>query len=334
MARSSAGDEFRGRAMGSRLRLVAVGGMNRDRQAAWAAVREQFEVAEEALSRFRETAELVRLDRHPGAWTSTSRWLYDAAALADRAWRRSGGRFDPRIVMHLERLGELGAPLGPEVANRSWQPGHRGKRPVDRDPRRRRLRIDHPIDLGGVGKGLALRWGLRAAREVSPSLDGLLLDAGGDIAIVGRPGDGRTWRVAIEDARGGAEPVAVLEVGGGAVVTSSIRVREWTTADGRSVHHLLDPDTGEPADGGLLAVTVMGPDPAWSEIATKELFLAGAVRIGTEARARGLAAWWVTTDGLLEMTPAARLATIWEATSPRHGDSSDGRGLPEGIAHV
>ena len=58
-------------------------------------------------------------------------------------------------------------------------------------------------------------------------------------------------------------------------------------------------------------MTVAGPDAAWAEVWTKALFLAGPSRIGGEARARGLAAWWVTEDGDLEMTPAARQRMRW-----------------------
>ena len=43
----------------------------------------------------------------------------------------------------------------------------------------------------------------------------------------------------------------------------------------REVHHLIHPRTGEPGGDGLLAVTVAAPDPAWSEIWSKTLFLAG-----------------------------------------------------------
>ena len=91
-----------------------------------------------------------------------------------------------------------------------------------------------------------------------------------------------------------------------------IRVNRWWR-DGRVVHHLLDPRTGEPANDGLLAVTVAAPDPAWAEVWSKALYLAGRPTIANEARSRGIAAWWITDDGALEMTPAARALTIWVA---------------------
>ena len=80
------------------------------------------------------------------------------------------------------------------------------------------------------------------------------------------------------------------------------------------MHHLIDPRTGEPADGELLAVTVAGSDPAWAEIWSKALFVSGRRGIGPLARSRGLAAWWVTEAGALEMTPAARPLTEWVST--------------------
>jgi thiamine biosynthesis lipoprotein len=53
------------------------------------------------------------------------------------------------------------------------------------------------------------------------------------------------------------------------------------------------------------------PDPAWAEVWSKALFLAGRSRIGPEARSRGQAAWWIEEDGSIRMTPAARRMTTW-----------------------
>jgi len=58
---------------------------------------------------------------------------------------------------------------------------------------------------------------------------------------------------------------------------------------------------------------VAAPDPAWAEVWTKALFLAGRRAIADEARAMDLAAWWVAEDGRLGMTPAARERSVWVA---------------------
>ena len=58
-------------------------------------------------------------------------------------------------------------------------------------------------------------------------------------------------------------------------------------------------------------MTAAAADPAWAEVRTKQLFLAGRRSIGPLARSLGLAAWWVTSDGRVEMTPGARTQTVW-----------------------
>ncbi len=232
--------------------------------------------------------------------------LREALAIMDRARRMTGGRFDASVAEVLERIGEHGAPLGPEAEPATATDLER-PRPV-RAPAA-------PVDTGGIGKGLALRWAAARALPMLGAGAGLLLDAGGDVLAAGEPpSDG--WQVGIEDpaARGAdAAPLAVVAIGRGAIATSSVRVRRWRGPDGRAVHHLIDPATRAPATTGLLAVTVAAADPAWAEVWTKDLFLVGRGRIGDEARARGLAAWWVDTDGHLGMTPAARMQSPWVA---------------------
>src|SRR6185312_9654682 len=141
---------------------------------------------------------------------------------------------------------------------------------------------------------------------------GAMLDAGGDVVIAGPGPDGGPWSVGIEDPFDPGEHVAVIAVEAGAVATSSVVVNRWRAPDGRLVHHLIDPVTGEPGGQGLFAVTVAAADPAWAEVWSKTLFLAGQAGIAALARSRGLAAWWVTDAGALEMTPAARVRTVWE----------------------
>jgi thiamine biosynthesis lipoprotein len=140
-----------------------------------------------------------------------------------------------------------------------------------------------------------------------------LLEAGGDLVAGGEQSAGGSWRIGVEDPSGGTLPLAVIVATNEAVTTSSVSQRRWMDGD-RVVHHLIDPRTGEPGGAGLLAVTVVGPDPAWSEIWSKTLFLEGRAGVAALARRRGLAAWWVTDENSLEMTAAGRVRTIWTAT--------------------
>jgi FAD:protein FMN transferase len=303
---------FAARAMGSPLRLTVVASTDqaavRRAASAWTAVRLEFEASEQAMSRFRETSEITDLNRRAGDGRGSfpSRRLLAALAASDRAHRITDGRFDPRVLSALERLGDRGASIG--RADGSVAPGRApGGRIVERGADGQ-IRLSEPIDLGGIGKGLALRWAASAVRRAG--FEAFLIDAGGDLVASEEPPEGGPWRIGIEDPTGGTEPVAVIAARNNALATSSVRRRRWQ-AGNRIVHHLIDPFTGEPGGDGLLAVTVAGSDPAWAEVWSKALFLEGRAGIAGLARRRALAAWWVADDGSLEMTAAARLQTIW-----------------------
>jgi FAD:protein FMN transferase len=298
--------------MGSPLRLTAPDLTDgTDGVDVWQVVVDEFEAAEAALSRFRDSSELTRLNRRAGlgqAIVMSSR-LRIALVAAERARRVTGGRFDPRVLDDLDRLGYRGAPLyvEPVPAGRAEPLG-----PAVRHVGRTALVVDDRLDLGGIGKGLTLRWA--AARLERTGCATFLLEAGGDLVSRGRPPDADAWVVGIEDPAGGAGHLAAIlcRPGSDAVATSSMRINQWRI-DGRDVHHLLDPATGEPGGSGLLSVTVAGHDPAWAEVWSKVLFLAGSGAIAAEARTRGIAAWWVDASGVLAMTPAARSKTDWVA---------------------
>ena len=322
--------------MGSPLRLTVVGLDEARASAGWATVSGATEDLEQVLSRFRPSADLVALNGRAGdPWCATVHArLYDALAAAERAWRRTDGAFDPRVLRDLERLGYRGAetpgpeeaprPAGSHVTSAARPAGTREAREatfadgrwLHRDLQSRSVAIAVPLDLGGIGKGLALRWAFAILVAGLPELDtgtaGALLEAGGDLVAGGMAPQPGPWLIGIESPLTNDE-VAVVAVTEGAVCTSSIGVHAWTTADGQAVHHLLDPRTGEPGGAGLVSVTAAGPDPAWAEVWSKTLFLEGADGIGPRARALGLAAWWIRDDGALEMTPAARVRTTWLA---------------------
>lgn len=118
------------------------------------------------------------------------------------------------------------------------------------------------IDLGGIAKGFCSDrlMELFAAYDLTAGLVSL----GGNVQCFGTKPDGSPWRVGIQDPDDPDNPAALLgrlEVADGAVITSGDYERYFVDeATGMRCHHILDPATGYPADGGLRSVTVVCAD--------------------------------------------------------------------------
>jgi thiamine biosynthesis lipoprotein len=138
------------------------------------------------------------------------------------------------------------------------------------------------IDVGGIAKGVF-------ADELAALLDGFdayVLDCAGDLRIGGRAG--LTRPVHVTDPFTGAR-AGTFEITAGAVATSGIGRRSWTTSDGRPAHHLLDPHTGAPVFSGIVQATALAPTAAQAEVLAKAAILSGPAR----------AAEWLSHGGLV-----------------------------------
>jgi FAD:protein FMN transferase len=260
----------------------------------------------------------MRANAAPRRWHTVPPELLAALEEAYEAHVTTGGAFDPRVLRRLQEWDydrTLPFQSGDVSVADSAQSGA-GRRPPRRSWKPRfdctagAVRIGRdPVDLGGVGKGLAVRW---AAEALAGSGAAYLVEAGGDLFAAGAGPEGEGWRVGIEDPRNGPDPVAVLRLEDLGCATSSIRVRHWRVG-GREVHHIIDPRTGEPADSGLLSVTVVGPDTARAEVWSKALFLAGRGRVRQLADELDIAALLVDDDGVVGVSRAMRHHLVWQA---------------------
>ena len=200
----------------------------------------------------------------------------------------------------------MAAPPAPPTPAGPWLPG------LDPESSAVRLGPD-PIDLGGIGKGMAVRM---AADELRGAGVAALVEAGGDCHLAGPGPEGDGWKVAVEDPRGSDEPAAVLQLADVACATSSVRLRTWQV-DGRTVHHLVDPRTGEPGRSGLVAVTVVSEDAARAEVWSKALLLAGPDEAAVLADRHQLAALWIDEEAQLTCSAQMQPLVIWR---PDHGN--------------
>lgn len=297
------------RAMASPIR-VQFGGPTFTARRSYTAVRAMFAEVERQCTRFDPDSDLMRANAAGDEPTRVGEYCLAALHAAYDAHLLTGGLFDPRVLLALGRLGydrslpfAAGPVHTPEAAQPSplvspWEPV------FDDEARTVRIGPD-PVDLGGIGKGLALRWAATLLEDATCHL----VDAGGDCVFAGGGPDGTGWRIGIEDPAGGAEPVAVLRADAGAVTTSSVRLRSWRAGD-RKVHHLVDPRTGTSGASPLASVTVVGADPALAEVWSKSLFLCGT-DIASAAAERGLPALWVDQDGALGYSRALEPFLLW-----------------------
>lgn len=299
-------------AMASPVRVVVA---RRGAAAACEAAVAVFGSIEAACSRFDPTSRLSAVNAHPERWHRPGRTCYAALREAWWAYQRTGGRYDPRVSSAPTASGKPSSShRGNEDRGRE-RAGHRvtARAAALRLPWRPRFddqaKSVHlggsPVDLQGIGRGLAVR----RARDLLATVPHLI-EAGGDCYGTGRAPDGGPWRVAVEDPTGSGRPLAVLAISDVACATSARRRRPGP-GGALNPRHRADPVTGGAAGDGLLAVTVVGPDPVMAEVWSKALLSAGVTRIATEASRRGLGAGWVTEDGTFSCNAALASRLLW-----------------------
>jgi len=273
------------RGLGSSLRVIVT--RPQSVAAAKAAVDEVVRAMDVAASRFREDSELSRLNARPDQVTIISPLLARALAAALRGAELTDGAVDPTVGVAIRLAGYDGDFASVEPNGRHLRlvaeriPGWKA---IRFSPATRSIVIPRGVelDLGATAKALAAD--LAAAAALKAVGGGVLVSLGGDIAVAGEAPPGG-WRVqASEDS---AAPISETEetigIRSGGVATSGITVRRWVRG-GVELHHIIDPATGLPADGGWRSATVvagtcvdanvastaaivMGPNaPAWLEM--------------------------------------------------------------------
>lgn len=226
---------------------------------------------EATLSRFRADSELTRLNHSIGTPLRISPLMREMLTQTNEAHLRSGGAFDPRILPSLHQVGYPGAPLPEHVLRASIEQGH---------PLLTWLTIDEvilhaPIDLGGIAKGFtADRMLQRLLDTYEGEMCGAIVNAGGDIAILGTQSTGELYQLGVQHPHRQNELAAALRLPETpcGLCTSATWKRRFSQGD-HVMHHLIDPKTGVSIDTDILAVTVLGARAVTAEVDTKRIFL-------------------------------------------------------------
>lgn len=251
-----------------------------------------------ACSRFRDDSSLSEVNRRPGRWVPAHPLLVAALEVALDAAEATGGVVDPCLGRALVSLGydrdlaELTA--RPPLVTFAVKPPPAGAwREVEVAEDAVRIPEGVALDLGATAKAWAAD--LAAAALVSELGCTVVVSLGGDLRVLGPdPDEPATWPVHVAEKSDGTGSGQRVQVAGG-LATSSTLVRRWSTAAGRR-HHLLDPRSGLPVDGGLRTVTAAGSTCVAANTAST-----AALVLGVEApawlRAHGITARLVGSRG-------------------------------------
>jgi FAD:protein FMN transferase len=240
-------------AMGTTVRMTL------DSDASGEKVRTLFDHVERTCSRFLADSELSRLNRSSETHVEISPLLADVLAVAQTARRLTGGLVDAAVgrlvaAWGYDRTFEEVTDLD-EIPDRSstdtewWVEGTR----LHRSP-------GVQLDLGGIAKG----WTADLAVELGLAT---VVNAGGDLRSLHED-----TIVDIDDPWDGT--AASVQIGRGALATSSVTKRAWKVAD-RNANHIIDPRTGAPASTPILTASVVADRAAMAEAGAKAVLLLG-----------------------------------------------------------
>lgn len=257
---------------------------------------------EKAASRFHAGSELLTLGRDADGGVDLSPTLATLLRAALRAAEASGGAVDPTVG---SALTDLGYDQSFELIGSDDKPV---RLVVRRVPGWRSLRLDGDrlyrpegiqLDLGATAKAVAADLVATAVSERLGS--GVLVSLGGDIATAGEAPD-LGWQVLVQDVP--ADPAAQVTLAAGAAMATSSTVRRTWHRGGRSFHHVIDPETSQPATPVWRSVTAVAPTCAEANTITTGALVKGAAALD-----------WIRTSGrparLVDQTGRVLTLNAW-----------------------
>lgn len=231
---------------------------------------------EAKYSRFLPTSLISRINATAGGEAvSLDEETEGLFALCDQIHFLTRGAFDPATLPLIQLWNwKTPRPTLPTEAEIEAARELSGWGKVERRPGSIRLpRAGMGLDLGGIGKEYAVD----QVAELLASLgaQGILVDFGADVRVIGLPLDGRPgWHIGLDDPRQPGRCWCGLGVREGGVATSGDYVRRFEL-HGRRYGHILDFRSGRPVANGARGVSVLAANCTFAGLLSTAAFVLG-----------------------------------------------------------
>jgi len=258
-------------AMATRFELVLHGRDPVRLRAAGEEALDEIERLEAQLSLFRSSSEIAHLNAraaHEPVRVTPS--LFGLLQHAQKLSAETRGAFDITIAPLVRCWGFMGGPgQVPSPEDLEEARAKVGMHLVNLDRKELTVRFRRTgvmLDLGAIGKGYAIDRAVERLREAGIE-DALLHGGTSTVYALGQAPEGNGWQIAIADPRNSKSPCPVSQFADSAsfaLVTlrdESLSVSaiwgKFFKVEGRTMGHIIDPRTGQPAATALLSAVVL-----------------------------------------------------------------------------
>ena len=259
-----------------RIEAVETGGASKTASALEAAL-EEIGRLEDVLSNWRNQSEVSRLNAQAGEGAMRVSPSLFMAVSSSLFWaRETGGAFDPTVEPLTRRFRNGQSHSMSHEPSSAGSPSVVGWNQIRLDPETRTVAMPPGagLDLGGIGKGIALDLAARVLAQ--HGVHDALLDAGGQLLALGSPPGEVGWTVTPADPGDRQRPTYPLILSGVSLATSGNSERPG---------EIVDPATGRPVDGRFSA-SALALDATSADALSTALFVMGPVRGEAWARPR------------------------------------------------
>ncbi len=238
---------------------------------------DEIERVEEALSDYRPTSELSRINRLAANETvTTDPEVFKFLQTSMDFSRKSDGAFDITVGPLMRAWGFFRGrghyPTPEELSNARKSTGWEH---VHLDPQKRTVHFDMQgmsLDPGGIGKGYAVECVVNLLREAGVKT--ALIDAGSStIYAMGAPPGKNGWTIQVPRPGDREQSISTVVLRDTSLSTSG-NYEKFFALNGKIYCHIMDPRTGEPVQG-TLQTTVITPNATDSDALSLIMFVMG-----------------------------------------------------------